>query len=225
MATFIDPMWRDVDDFIERHLIPQDPILQHTLQHTEQQGLPAQLHVAPNQGQFLAMLIQMNRCRTVLELGTFAAYSTLWMAKALPKDGYLLTIEGRENHYQLALENIRHADLPVHIDARLGKASDVLRQLDEQTPSFDFVFIDADKRRYPEYLELCLPHTHSGSVIVLDNVVRAGAIVNQDNHNPTIEGIRQVFTLLENHPQIDRVTALQTVGCKGHDGFAIAIVK
>ena len=218
-------MWTDIDHYIDSHLIPNDPILTQTLKHTAERGFPDHLAVAPNQGMLLQMLIQMNKCKRILELGTFAAYSTLWLARALPEDGYILTIEGRDTHAALGQENIDAAKLPQKIDLKVGRAADLLRALPEDTEAFDFIFIDADKQSYPEYLELSLNLSHSGTIIVLDNVIRSGAILDQNNVKPSIEGIRQMFEALSNHPRILSCTALQTVGSKGHDGFALAIVK
>ena len=218
-------MWTEIDAYIDSHLIPEDPILLQTLKNTEDKGFPDHLAVAPNQGMLLQMLIQMNSCKRVLELGTFAAYSTMWLARALPKDGYILTIEGRDTHAALAQENIDHAKLPQTIELKVGRAADILKALPDDFEPFDFIFIDADKQGYPEYLELSLNLSHSGTIIVLDNVIRAGDIINTENHKPSIEGIRDMFTALQNHPRILSSTALQTVGSKGHDGFALAIVK
>lgn len=218
-------MWSEIDNFIDTHLIPEDPILLQTLENTAQKGFPDHLAVAPNQGMLLQMLIQMNQCKRVLELGTFAAYSTMWLARALPEDGYILTIEGRDTHAALGQENIDRANLPQTIELKVGRAADVLKALPTNFEPFDFIFIDADKQSYPEYLELSLDLSHSGTIIVLDNVIRAGDIVNPDNHKPSIEGIRETFARLQNHPRLLSCTALQTVGSKGHDGFAIAIVK
>jgi predicted O-methyltransferase YrrM len=218
-------MWTDIDTYIDSHLIPEDPILTQTLKHTEERGFPDHLAVAPNQGMLLQMLIQMNKCKRVLELGTFAAYSTMWLARALPKDGYILTIEGRDTHAALGQENIDRAQLPQTIDLKCGRAADILRSLPEDTEAFDFIFIDADKQSYPEYLELSLNLSHSGTIIVLDNVIRAGEILNPENHKPSIEGIRDMFRAMQDHPRLLSSTALQTIGSKGHDGFAIAIVK
>ena len=218
-------MWTEIDAYIDSHLIPEDPILLQTLKDTEDKGFPDHLAVAPNQGMLLQMLIQMNNCKRVLELGTFAAYSTMWLARALPKDGYILTIEGRDTHAALAQENIDYAKLPQTIELKVGRAADILKALPDDFEPFDFIFIDADKQGYPEYLELSLNLSHSGTIIVLDNVIRAGDIINTENHKPSIEGIRDMFTALQNHPRILSSTALQTVGSKGHDGFALAIVK
>ena len=218
-------MWTDIDTYIDSHLIPEDPILTQTLKHTEERGFPDHLAVAPNQGMLLQMLIQMNKCKRVLELGTFAAYSTMWLARALPEDGYILTIEGRDTHAALGQENIDRAQLPQTIDLKCGRAADILRALPEDTEAFDFIFIDADKQSYPEYLELSLNLSHSGTIIVLDNVIRAGEILNPENHKPSIEGIRDMFRAMQDHPRLLSSTALQTIGSKGHDGFAIAIVK
>ncbi|MBI1450460.1 MULTISPECIES: O-methyltransferase [Acinetobacter] len=218
-------MWTNIDTYIDSHLIPEDPILTQTLKHTEERGFPDHLAVAPNQGMLLQMLIQMNKCKRVLELGTFAAYSTMWLARALPEDGYILTIEGRDTHAALGQENIDRAQLPQTIDLKCGRAADILRSLPEDTEAFDFIFIDADKQSYPEYLELSLNLSHSGTIIVLDNVIRAGEILNPENHKPSIEGIRDMFRAMQDHPRLLSSTALQTIGSKGHDGFAIAIVK
>ena len=218
-------MWTEIDAYIDSHLIPEDPILLQTLKNTEDKGFPDHLAVAPNQGMLLQRLIQMNSCKRVLELGTFAAYSTMWLARALPKDGYILTIEGRDTHAALAQENIDYAKLPQTIELKVGRAADILKALPDDFEPFDFIFIDADKQGYPEYLELSLNLSHSGTIIVLDNVIRAGDIINTENHKPSIEGIRDMFTALQNHPRILSSTALHTVGSKGHDGFALAIVK
>lgn len=218
-------MWSDIDAYIESHLIPEDPILTQTLKHTDERGFPDHLAVAPNQGMLLQMLIQMNQCKRVLELGTFAAYSTMWLARALPEDGYILTIEGRDTHAALAQENIDNAKLPQTIDLKVGRAADILKALPNDTAAFDFIFVDADKQSYPEYLELSLNLSHSGTIIVLDNVIRAGDILDPENIKPSIQGIRDMYKAMQNHPKILSCTALQTVGSKGHDGFAIAIVK
>ena len=218
-------MWTEIDAYIDSHLIPEDPILLHALKNTEDRGYPDHLAVAPNQGMLLQMLIQMNHCKRVLELGTFAAYSTLWLARALPDDGYILTIEGREAHAIVAKENIEHAQLKPTIELQVGRAGELLKALPDDTEAFDFIFIDADKQSYAEYLELSLNLSHSGTIIVLDNVIRAGDIIKSDNHKPSIEGIREMFTALKNHPKILSCTALQTVGSKGHDGLALVLVK
>ena len=218
-------MWTEIDNYIDAHLIPEDPILLQTLENTEKHGFPDHLAVAPNQGMLLQMLIQMNQCKRVLELGTFAAYSTMWLARALPEDSYILTIEGRDTHAAMGQENIDKAQLKQNVELKCGRAADILKSLPAYIEPFDFIFIDADKQSYPEYLELSLNLSHSGTLIFLDNVIRAGDIINPENHKPSIEGIRDMFKAMQNHPKILSCTALQTVGSKGHDGFALAIVK
>lgn len=218
-------MWTEIDNYIDAHLIPEDSILLQTLENTEKHGFPDHLAVAPNQGMLLQMLIQMNQCKRVLELGTFAAYSTMWLARALPEDGYILTIEGRDTHAAMGQENIDKAKLKQTVELKCGRAADILGSLPADIEPFDFIFIDADKQSYPEYLELSLNLSHSGTLIFLDNVIRAGDIINPENHKPSIEGIRDMFKAMQNHPKILSCTALQTVGSKGHDGFALAIVK
>ncbi|WP_179999549.1 O-methyltransferase [Acinetobacter sp. YH12239] len=217
--------WSDIDAYIESHLMPEDPILTQTLQNTADKGFPDHLAVAANQGMLLQMLIQMNQCKRVLELGTFAAYSTMWLARALPEDGYILTIEGRETHAALGQENIDNAKLKQTVELKVGRAADILKSLPENFEPFDFIFIDADKQSYPEYLELSLKFSRSGTIIFLDNVIRAGDILDEKNVKPSIEGIREMYRLMQNHPRLLSSTALQTVGSKGHDGFALAIVK
>lgn len=217
--------WSEIDAYIESYLVPEDPILTQTLQNTADKGFPDHLAVAANQGMLLQMLIQMNKCKRVLELGTFAAYSTMWLARGLPDDGYILTIEGRDTHAALGQENIDRAQLKQTVELKVGRAADILRQLPADFEPFDFIFIDADKQSYPEYLELSLQFSHSGTIIVLDNVIRAGAILDPENVKPSIEGIREMYQLMQNHPKLLSSTALQTIGSKGHDGFAIAIVK
>lgn len=217
--------WSDIDAYIESHLMPEDPILTQTLQNTADKGFPDHLAVAANQGMLLQMLIQMNQCKRVLELGTFAAYSTMWLARALPEDGYILTIEGRETHAALGQENIDNAKLKQTVELKVGRAADILKSLPENFEPFDFIFIDADKQSYPEYLELSLKFSRSGTIIFLDNVIRAGDILDEKNVKPSIEGIREMYRLMQNHPRLLSSTALQTVGSKGHDGFALVIVK
>jgi len=224
-AQAMQQMWTDLDNYIDSHLIPDDSILKQTLENTAAHGFPDHLAVAANQGMLLQMLIQMNGCKRVLELGTFAAYSTMWLARALPEDGYILTIEGRDTHAAMGQENIERANLKQTVELKCGRAADILKALPEDTEPFDFIFIDADKQSYPEYLELSLKLSRSGTVIFLDNVIRAGAIIDLENNKPSIEGIRSMFEAMQNHPRLLSSTALQTVGSKGHDGFALAIVK
>lgn len=218
-------LWSEIDQYIESNLIPEDPILTQTLQNTAAKGFPDHLAVAANQGMLLQMLLQMNQCKRVLELGTFAAYSTMWLARGLPDDGYILTIEGRDTHAALGQENIDNAKLKQTVELKVGRAADILKALADDVEPFDFIFIDADKQSYPEYLELSLKFSRPGTLIFLDNVIRAGAIMDASNVKPSIEGIRDMYSLMQNHPRLLLCTALQTVGSKGHDGFALAIVK
>ncbi|MFB2537780.1 MULTISPECIES: O-methyltransferase [unclassified Acinetobacter] len=221
----LQPLWTAVDDFFEQSLQLNDSTLQQTLDYTEQQGLPSHLHVANNQGKLLAMLLQISQSKRILELGTFAGYSSIYMAQHLPQDAYILTIEGRPGHAEIAKENIRRAGFSEQIDVRVGAAAQVLLDLPEDTAAFDFVFIDADKQSYPQYLELCLKFSRSGTILLFDNVVRAGELVNLDNTKPTMTGLRELMPMLGQHPSLASCTALQTVGSKGYDGFAMAIVK
>lgn len=224
-AHTLPDTWSAVDQFIEQALQLDDPTLQATLDYTAEQGLPSHLHVANNQGKLLAMLLQLHQSKRVLELGTFAGYSTIYMAQHLPQDGYILTIEGRAGHAKIAQDNIQRAGFADKIEVKVGDAGTILQNLPSDTPAFDFVFIDADKQSYPKYLKLALQFSRSGTVLFFDNVIRAGEIINENNTKPTMLGLRQVLADLGQHPQIASCTALQTVGCKGYDGFALAIVK
>lgn len=224
-AAISQATWTAVDQFIEQKLQLNDPILQATLDYTAEQGLPSHLHVANNQGKLLAMLLQLHQSKRVLELGTFAGYSTIYMAQHLPQDGFILSIEGRAGHAKIAQDNIQRAGFADKIEIKIGDAATILQNLPADTPAFDFIFIDADKQSYPKYLQLALQYARSGTVLFFDNVIRAGEIINENNTKPTMLGLRQVLEDLGNHPQIASCTALQTVGCKGYDGFALAIVK
>ena len=217
-------MWTEIDAYIDSHLIPEDPILLHALQNTEDRGYPDHLAVAPNQGMLLQMLIQMNHCKRVLELGTFAAYSTLWLARALPDDGYILTIEGREAHAIVAKENIEHAQLKPTIELQVGRAAELLKALPDDTEAFDFIFIDADKVNNPRYLEWAIQLSREGTVIVGDNVVRGGGVIDSDSNDPNVQGLREFIQMISEDERLE-ATAIQTVGEKGWDGFIMAIVK
>jgi predicted O-methyltransferase YrrM len=217
-------LWTAVDRYLVESLIPHDPLLDEALKANTAAGLPT-IDVAPNQGKLLHLLARIQGARRILEIGTLGGYSTIWLARALPSDGRLVTLELEAKHAEVARTNIERAGLSSLVELRLGPASESLAQLHaEGTPPFDFIFIDADKQNIPAYLEWSLRLSRPGTVIITDNVVRKGAVINPDDPDPRIQGVRRFFEMLAADPRVD-ATTLQTVGSKGYDGFTLAIVK
>ncbi|MGF9966867.1 O-methyltransferase [Bacillus rhizoplanae] len=215
--------WTEVDRYITNLLVPSDPVLDTVLQVNADSGLPAH-DVSPNQGKFLQLLAQIQGARTILEIGTLGGYSTIWLARALPKDGRLLTLEADPKHAEVARSNINRANLSDIVEVRLGPALNTLQQLvDEKHEPFDFIFIDADKRNNPYYLAWALKLSRPGTLIIGDNVVRDGAVLENSGDDQSVQGIRQFYELLATEPRVS-ATAIQTVGSKGYDGFALAVV-
>jgi predicted O-methyltransferase YrrM len=216
--------WSAVDDYFAEHLVGTDAVLEAALADAQAAGLPAH-DVAPNQGKLLHLLARMRSARTILELGTLAGYSTIWLARALPAGGRLVTVEADPRYAEVARANLVRAGVADRVQVRVGPALDVLPQLEaEGAGPFDFVFVDADKQHNPEYLEWSLRLTAPGSVIVADNVVRDGALVDGDSDDPRVRGIRRFTERLGAAAGVT-ATAMQTVGSKGYDGFAIALVE
>ncbi|MBX3064973.1 MAG: O-methyltransferase [Anaerolineae bacterium] len=215
--------WTAVDEYFERLYVPADPVLEAALQAADAAGLPP-AQVAPNQGKLLNIFAQMIGARRILEIGTLGGYSTIWLARALPPDGSLVTLEYDPMHADVARSNFALAGLTNLIDIRVGKALDTLPQLAAENPDpFDLVFIDADKINNPAYLEWALKLTHRGSVIIGDNVVRNGMVLDSASDDPSVKGTRAFNELFTANPRIS-ATAIQTVGSKGWDGFAIGVV-
>lgn len=213
--------WEAVDDYFEDLLISADPVLETALQDSDAAGLPPH-HVTPNQGKLLHLLIQIQGARRVLEIGTLGGYSTIWLARALPPDGYLVALEANPHHAEIARGNLTRANLLDTVDLRVGNALDLLPSLQPAAP-FDFIFIDADKPNNPHYLAWALQLSGPGTVIIGDNVVRDGEVANAHSSDPKVQGVRTFCELLAAPPQVS-ATAIQTVGSKGYDGFAIARV-
>ncbi|AKG21393.1 O-methyltransferase [Calothrix sp. 336/3] len=215
--------WTAVDEYINSLLVPSDSALDATIQSTIDAELP-QINVAPNQGKLLHILAQIRGATRILELGTLAGYSTIWLARALPADGKLITLEANPKHAEVAHENIERAGLSHVVEIRVGAALDTLPQLvaEGQAP-FDLVFIDADKVNIPDYFTWSLKLTRKGSVIIVDNVIRKGAVIDADSSDENIQGVRKFNTLLAAEQRV-KATTLQTVGSKGYDGLAIALV-
>ena len=218
------PTWSAVDTYCERHLHAPDTSLDHALSASEAAGLPA-IAVSACQGKFLNLLARIRGAKRILELGTLGGYSTIWLARALPANGQLVTIEIDPAHAAVATANIARAGLSGCVQIRVGAALTELDQMIARAESpFDLVFIDADKPNNPNYVERCLKLTHPGSVIIVDNVIRRGGVLDESGTDDRVIGARRVIELMGTHPSLD-ATVLQTVGLKGYDGFAIALVR
>lgn len=214
--------WSAVDSYLIDALIPQDPLLSQVLANNQRAGLPA-FDVAANQGQFLALLVRMVRAQRVLEIGTLGGYSTIWMARELSEDGELLTLEADPRHAAVARENLRLAGVDKQVTLREGPALQTLESLGDRPP-FDLIFIDADKPSNPDYLRWALRYSRPGTLIIGDNVVRDGEVVNPRSEDDRVQGVRRFIEMMARDPRLT-VTALQTVGSKGWDGFTLAWVN
>ena len=216
----MDDLWASVDDYLVSTLLAPDPALSGALERSEEAGLPP-IAVAPNQGKLLHLLARTAGARQVLEVGTLGGYSTIWLARAVPPDGHVTTLELDERHAEVARTNLAAAGLADRVTVVVGAAAESLAAL---TGPFDFVFVDADKPSNPLYVEHALRLSHPGTVIVVDNTVRGGAVTDASSTDPAVVGTRALYELLAGHPRLD-ATAVQTVGSKGHDGFVLAIVS
>lgn len=213
--------WADVDAYITAELLGDaDPIFEQVLRANAAGGLPA-IDVSAAQGKFLNLMVTITGAKRILEIGTLGGYSTIWLAKALPKDGQLVSLEFSEKHAAVARDNLARAGLQERTEVHVGPALDTLPKLHGP---FDLIFIDADKPNNPNYLEWALKLSRPGTVIILDNVVRDGRVIDGKSVEPSVVGTRAAFDFLKSHPRIDS-TALQTVGAKGWDGFVLGIVR
>ncbi len=216
-------VWNRVDDYIN-DLFIQDAALDAALKASADGGLPA-IQVAPNQGKLLMLLARAQNAKRILEIGTLGGYSAIWLARALPKDGALITLELEEKHARVARSNLERAGVADRVDVRVGPALDTLKMLDaEGADPFDFVFIDADKTGYPDYFTWSLKLTHPGSLIIADNVVRDGAIADANSSDAAVKAVRKMNAMMAKEPRVN-ATILQTVGSKGYDGWAVALVR
>ncbi|MCA7961659.1 O-methyltransferase [Burkholderia cenocepacia] len=215
--------WNQVDAYFSATLVPSDAVLDAALAASDAAGLPA-INVAPNQGKLLQLLATIRGARRILEVGTLGGYSTIWLARALPPGGSLVTLELNPAHAKVATENIARAGFAQVVSVVVGSAKDSLaRLIDAGEAPFDFVFIDADKDNNAVYLDAALKLSRPGTVIVVDNVVRGGRVADPDNREPDVIGVREGFARLVAEPAL-ATTAVQTVGQKGWDGFSISIV-
>ena len=216
-------LWKAVDQYIADQLIPADPVLDQTVAANAAAELPA-IDVAPNQGKLLHLLARMMGARNILEIGTLGGYSTIWLARALPEGGRMITLEADPKHAEVARGNIARAALTDIVILRLGAALETLPQLDREGQGpFDLIFIDADKPNIPSYVEWALKLSRKGTLIVVDNVIRKGKVIDASSDDPNVHGARRLFEMLSSEPRL-QATALQTVGSKGYDGFVMAVV-
>ena len=219
-----DPTWTAVDDYFSKLLLSPDKALEQALADSVAAGLPA-IAVSPLQGKQLLVLAQMQSPKKILELGTLGGYSTIWLARALPDDGRLATLEFSPKHAEVARANIARAGLSHLVEIRVGPALDTLPLLAaEKRGPFDFIFVDADKRNNPGYFEWALKLSRPGSVILVDNVVRDGAVADLKNTDPDIVGTRRMHEMIAAEPRVT-ATAIQTVGAKGYDGYTLIRVN
>jgi predicted O-methyltransferase YrrM len=212
-------LWSQVDAYLAERLVPSDPALDAALAASKKAGLP-EIAVAPNQGKFLNLVATIAGARSILEIGTLAGYSTIWLARALPAGGRLITLEVDPKHAEVARGNIEAAGLGDAVEVRVGPAIETLTSVEGP---FDLVFIDADKPNIPQYFSAALELSHPGSVIIVDNVIRGGAVADAASKDASVLGVRRLNELIAAEPRVD-ATALQTVGSKGYDGLTLALV-
>ncbi|MGH6736383.1 MAG: O-methyltransferase [Methyloceanibacter sp.] len=218
-----DANWDAIDEYIAGNFLKDDPALEAALEASKKAGLPP-IHVAPLQGKLLMLLAMAIGARKILEIGTLGGYSTIWLARALPEDGRLITLDANADYAEVARANITIAGLAGRVEVRVGNALETLPQLEtESAGPFDLVFIDADKPSTPQYYDWAVRLSRRGSLIVVDNVVREGAILAAQSDNPHVRGLREFYARAGADPRVS-ATALQTVGNKGHDGLAIVLV-
>ncbi len=213
-------LWTDVDRYLTAHLVPPDAALDAALATSAAAGLP-EIAVSPNHGKLLHLLAKIQGARKILEIGTLGGYSTIWLARALAPGGHLITLENDPRHADVARANLGNAGLGRIVQVRVGAALDTLPQLvAEGRGPFDLIFIDADKVNTPSYFTWALTLSRPGSLIVVDNVVRDGAVADASSTDQAVQGMRQFFELVRSEPRVE-ATAVQTVGIKGYDGLAL----
>ncbi len=224
MSQDFQDQWAAVDEYLTDLLVPTDPVLEAALKDSDAAGLPA-ISVTPTQGKLLWLFARLVGARKILEVGTLGGYSTIWLARALPKDGRLITIEASPEHAEVAGANLKRAGLGDRVELRIGRGIDVLPNLaSEGMAPFDLIFIDADKVSTADYFVWALKLSRPGTLIITDNVIRKGAVADSKSRDPNVVGMRRFFELLAKEKGVS-ATAIQTVGSKGYDGFAIAIVN
>ena len=215
--------WTPVDDYLAGLFVGADSDLEKAVRDSTAAGLP-EIQVSPTQGKLLHLLVRLRSARAILEIGTLGGYSAICMARALPPGGRLITLEFEPKHAEVARANIARAGLADRVDVRLGRALDLLPQVEkDRVGPFDLVFIDADKENNPRYFDWALRLTRPGSLILVDNVVREGRVLEAESADASVQGTRKVLSMMASEPRVT-ATALQVVGMKGWDGLAIALV-
>jgi predicted O-methyltransferase YrrM len=218
-----NPVWAVVDEYLAETLIPADAVLEAALAANAAAGLPA-IDVSPTQGKFLHLLALLRGATRILEIGTLGGYSTIWLARALPAEGKLVSLEFEPKHAAVATKNVARAGLAGVVEIRVGRAADSLAKLfAEGAGPFDLIFIDADKPNNPVYLKWALKLARKGTLIVTDNVIRDGEVADSESEDASVKGTRAMFRMMATESRLT-ATAIQTVGAKGYDGFAVALV-
>jgi len=219
-----DPVWTEIDRYVTDLLAPHDEGLEAALRASVEAGLP-QIQVSPPQGKLLQLLAQVRGAKSILELGTLGGYSTIWLARALPPGGRVVTVEADPRYAEVARASIERAGVGELVELRVGPALEVLPDLAaEEAGPFDLTFIDADKVNTPEYFAWALDHSASGGLIIADNVVRGGTLANPDSDDPNARAQRRLHEMLATEPRVS-ATTIQTVGSKGYDGFTLAMIR
>lgn len=217
-------LWTAVDNYIVETLLPGDDALSAAVAKSDEAGLPS-IQVSPPQGKFIHLLARIQGARRILEIGTLGGYSTIWLARALPADGKLVTIEIDAKHAEVAISNIERAGLMDKVNVLNGDARDLLPQLEKTIDApFDLTFIDADKASIPFYFESAVRMSRPGSLILVDNVVRDGAVIQEASEDASVQGVRKLNEMMAADSSVT-ATVIQTVGVKGYDGLAIALVN
>ena len=212
-----------VDNYICNLVAQEDDALKATVESIDKNGIP-QISISASQGKFLQVMAKLCNAKTILEIGTLAGYSTIWMARALPKDGKLISLEYEQLHADVATENINRAGLADIVEIQVGKAIDLLPALKEQGLVFDMIFIDADKPPYAEYFEWALKLSHPGTLIIADNVIREGKVLEENHEDDRVRGVDHFNKVLAKTKEVT-ACIIQNVGAKEHDGMAIAVVN
>lgn len=216
--------WTAVDNYINSLVVPSDPALDAAIKASTKAELPA-IAVAPNQGKLLHILARLVHARRILEIGTLGGYSTIWLARALAADGRLISLEIDAKHAEVARKNVERAGFATKVEIRLGAAIDSLKRLSsEKDGPFDLIFIDADKSSIPDYFTASLKLARRGSLIIVDNVVRKGAVIEANSKDPDVQGVRRLNEMISKEKRVT-ATTIQTVGSKGYDGITIVLVN
>jgi len=218
-----EDLWIEVDNYLNDVIVRPDDVLNAAVEATQAAGMPL-IQVAANQGKLLMLLAQVRGARRILEIGTLGGYSTTWLARALPTGGRLITLELERKHAGVAQANLERAGVDDRVEIRVGAAAESMRKMiGERTEPFDFIFIDADKTGYPDYFTLSLQLSRPGTLIVIDNVVRQGAIADPHSQDKNVQAVRRMNEMIASNPKVD-ATVVQTVGSKGYDGLAFVLV-